>query len=112
MDPIRLGIIPRLLTKVDNLAFNLILSINEVQEVIFSIDADSVIGLDKFSSLFYQHCWDIIKDDVYGTIIHFFEGSHLPRSFTTTSIVLLPKKENVVNGRITDLSACVWRLIS
>lgn len=72
--------------------------IDEVQEAVFSIDADSAVGPDGFSSLFDQNCWDIIQDDVYSVIVDFFEGSHLSRGFAATSIILLSKREN----------ACRW----
>ncbi|XP_022866065.1 uncharacterized protein LOC111385869 [Olea europaea var. sylvestris] len=69
-----------------------------VREAVFNIDADSVAGPDGFSSLFFQHCWDIIQEDVYSAVLDFFDGGHLPRGFAATSIVLLPKK----------VGACRW----
>jgi hypothetical protein len=98
LDPIRPNIIPKILTEVDNMELNRLPLIDEVREAIFSIDADSVAGPDGFSSLFYQHCWEIIKDDVFNAVTDFFEGGHLPRGFSATSIILLPKREN----------ACKW----
>lgn len=80
------------------MALNRLPLIDEVREAVFSIDADSVGGPDGFSAMFYQHCWEIIRDDVYGVVIDFFDGGHLPRGFAATSIVLLPKKDN----------ACGW----
>ncbi|XP_022863097.1 uncharacterized protein LOC111383250 [Olea europaea var. sylvestris] len=98
LDHIRSDVIPRLLTVDDNLALNRPPLIHEVREAVFSIDADSVAGPDGFSSLFFQHCWDIIQEDVYRAVLDFFDGGHLPRGFAATSIVLLPKKDG----------ACRW----
>ncbi|KAH6767468.1 hypothetical protein C2S52_018451 [Perilla frutescens var. hirtella] len=67
--------------------------IDEVRAVIFGISGDSTPGPDGFSSLFFQHCWDLVASDVVGAVADFFSGSHMPRSFTTMTIVLLPKKE-------------------
>lgn len=87
-------IIPWLLTEADNIALNHLPLIHEVQEVLFSIDTNSITGLDGFLSLFFQHCWDIIQEDVYSAIIDFFEGGHLLCGLATTSIILLLKGEN------------------
>ncbi|KAH6776517.1 hypothetical protein C2S52_014078 [Perilla frutescens var. hirtella] len=66
---------------------------NKVREAVFGISGDSVSGPDGFTSLFFQHCWDFVAGDVVGAVAEFFSGSPMPRSFTATTIVLLPKKE-------------------
>lgn len=58
MDSIRSDIIPKLLTAGDNIALNRPSSVHEIRKVIFSIDANSIVGLDGFSSMFFEHCWD------------------------------------------------------
>ncbi|CAI9766758.1 unnamed protein product [Fraxinus pennsylvanica] len=98
LDPIRNDIIPRLLTEDDNLALNRVHLIHEVREVVFSIDADSAAGSDGLSSIFFQHCWDVIQDNVYKTVLDFFDGDHLPQGFVATIIVLLLKRDG----------ACRW----
>ncbi|KAH6784357.1 hypothetical protein C2S52_009316 [Perilla frutescens var. hirtella] len=67
--------------------------IDEIRSAVFGISGDSVSGPDGFTSLFFQHCWDIVSSDVVGAVVDFFAGAHMPRSFTATTIVLLPKKE-------------------
>ncbi|KAL2518714.1 DNAse I-like superfamily protein [Abeliophyllum distichum] len=98
VDPIRPGIIPRLVSDEDNLQFNWTPTLIELQEAIFSIDLDNVVRPDRFSSHFFQVCWDIISEDVFQAVLDFIAGGHLLRDFATTSIVLLPKREN----------ACRW----
>ncbi|KAH6776562.1 hypothetical protein C2S52_014123 [Perilla frutescens var. hirtella] len=76
--------------------------IDEIRSAIFGISGDSVSGPDGFTSLFFQHCWDIVSSDVVGAVVDFFAGAHMPRSFTATTIVLLQKKERpsgFVKGR-------------
>ncbi|XP_027098924.2 uncharacterized protein [Coffea arabica] len=63
----------------------------ELQEVVHGLDADSAPGPDGFGAGFYQACWDIIKADLLEAVQAFFQGMCLPRSFTSTSIILLPK---------------------
>ncbi|KAL2505620.1 Uncharacterized protein Adt_21241 [Abeliophyllum distichum] len=98
VDPIRPGIIPRLVSDEDNLQLNQTPTLTEVREAIFSIDPDSVTGPDGFSSHFFQVCCDIVSEDVFQVVLDFFVGGHLPKGFAATSIVLLPKRDN----------ACRW----
>ncbi|KAL0406375.1 UNVERIFIED_CONTAM: hypothetical protein Slati_3951400 [Sesamum latifolium] len=65
-------------------------SLEEVKEVVFSINKDSVAGPDGFSSSFYQN-WEFIATDVWEAVRDFFCGTPMPRSFTATSITLIPK---------------------
>ncbi|KAL0440459.1 UNVERIFIED_CONTAM: hypothetical protein Slati_2528900 [Sesamum latifolium] len=39
-------------------------------------------------------CWDIIAEDIIEVARDFFIGTPIPRSFTTTSITLIPKDES------------------
>ena len=63
----------------------------ELKEVVFALEADSAPGPDGFGAGFYQVGWDIIKSDLLEAVQAFFQGMRLPRSFTSTSIILLPK---------------------
>ena len=53
--------------------------------------ADSAPGPDGLGAGIFQGCWSIIKLDLLEAEKAFFQGMCLPRSFTSTSIVLLPK---------------------
>ncbi|KAK6137271.1 hypothetical protein DH2020_028986 [Rehmannia glutinosa] len=64
----------------------------EVKKVVFSINSDSIAGPDGFSSHFYQICWPIIHEDVISAVHEFFQGHPLPKCFTSTTVVLIPKK--------------------
>ncbi|KAL0291296.1 UNVERIFIED_CONTAM: LINE-1 reverse transcriptase [Sesamum radiatum] len=66
----------------------------DIKETVFSIDKDSVAGLDGFSSPFYQACWDFIARDIYDAVRDFFSDTPMPRSFTTTTIMLIPKVDS------------------
>ncbi|KAI3461929.1 hypothetical protein Pfo_018592 [Paulownia fortunei] len=49
---------------------------------------------DGFSALFFQHCWDFIQEDVRDAVEDFFSGTPMPRSFTATTLVLIPKTDS------------------
>ncbi|XP_042067142.1 uncharacterized protein LOC121810441 [Salvia splendens] len=79
----------------------------EVKDAVFGISGDSVSGPDGFTSLFFQHCWDTVGRDVSAAVGDFFSGAFMPRSFTATMIVLIPKKPNPVTwGDFRPISLC------
>lgn len=58
------------------------------------LDADSAPGPDGFSGQFFRSSWDIIAADLLLAVQEFFAGVPIPRSVSSTLIVLLPKKGN------------------
>lgn len=51
-------------------------TIEEVKNVVFSMNALGAPGPDGFGGIFfYQKYWDIIKQDVYESILQFFKQS-------------------------------------
>ncbi|KAL0404253.1 UNVERIFIED_CONTAM: hypothetical protein Sradi_2066100 [Sesamum radiatum] len=66
----------------------------DIKEIMFSIDKERVAGPDGFSSAFYQTCWEFISRDICDAVRDFFCGTPMPRSFTATTIVLIPKVDS------------------
>ncbi|XP_027077095.1 uncharacterized protein [Coffea arabica] len=89
-----LEVIPRLISSHDNVMLEKIPSKEEVKLVVFSMDGDSAAGPDGFSGKFFTFAWDIVAEDVYAAVISFFCGEVLPRSISSTSIVLIPKLQS------------------
>ncbi|XP_071939796.1 uncharacterized protein [Coffea arabica] len=79
------------LSAADNAMLSVPPDMDELKGVIFALQPDSAPGPDGFGAGFYQACWDIIKSDLLEAVQAFFQGMRLPRSFTSTSILLLPK---------------------
>lgn len=69
----------------------------EIKNVVFSLNKDSVCGPNEFSGGFFQACWDIVKGEVTQAVQPFFCGAELPRYITHTTLVLISKKK-VVRG--------------
>lgn len=67
---------------------------DEVREVIVSIPMDSSPGPVGFSFAFYIKCWNIIKKDVVEATCNFLSGNSLPRFYSSSYIVLIPKVKN------------------
>ncbi|XP_070052653.1 uncharacterized protein [Nicotiana tomentosiformis] len=92
--------LPRVIGEDDNLTLEAIPTMNEVKQMVFSMSSSSSPGPDGLSGKFFHHCWDIIAKDLYDVILDFFFGSELPRSFTYTCLVLIPKIDNPNNTLI------------
>lgn len=71
--------------------------LKEVREAVSSLVRDSTLGLDGFFKAFFTHSWDIISVDILQAILDFCAGLPLPKSFSTTSIVLIPKIPNPIS---------------
>ncbi|KAI3452547.1 hypothetical protein Pfo_009211 [Paulownia fortunei] len=69
-------------------------NMEEIRHAVFDMDPDSAAGPDGFSALFFQHCWDFIQEDVREAVEDFFSGTPMPRSFTATSLILIPKTDS------------------
>ncbi|XP_075503965.1 uncharacterized protein LOC142541291 [Primulina tabacum] len=82
---------PSVISAVENEGIVVTPSLEEVRATVFSIHPDSVAGPDGFSSAFFQHCWEIVHQDVFDAVLDFFRGSPLPQGFTATTITLIPK---------------------
>lgn len=89
-----LEVISRVVTHEENAFLEDIPSLDEVKQVVFSMDGESAAGLDGFTGQFFTCAWDIIVEDLYSAVVSFFCGSELPKSVTATLIVLIPKVQN------------------
>ncbi|KAI0494214.1 hypothetical protein KFK09_024345 [Dendrobium nobile] len=78
----------------DNLSLTVAPTENEIYLAVMSINANSTVGTEGYTSIFFQKCWHIIKNDLIAAVVDFFEGNSMPRFFTSTAIVLIPKKDN------------------
>ena len=86
-----LEVILKLLSEKNNEHLQNIPSFDEVRQVVFAMDGDSVAGPDGFTGKFFTSSWDIIGRDVHRAVQSFFCGEELPRRVTATSIDLLPR---------------------
>ncbi|PKU60434.1 hypothetical protein MA16_Dca028244 [Dendrobium catenatum] len=67
---------------------------DEVWNTIKGMNGDSVSGPDGFTTKFFVKTWDIIKYDIIDAVHDFFKGTPYPKVFSSTNIVLIPKKDN------------------
>lgn len=64
-------------------------SLEEIYEVISSLDAGSTSGLDGFNGHLYVQCWELIKLDIREATKLLFAGFPLPTTITSTRLILI-----------------------
>ncbi|KAK8915965.1 hypothetical protein KSP39_PZI023308 [Platanthera zijinensis] len=107
--------IPTLVTTVDNENLCSPPSDPEIHKAILDINPDATAGSDGFTSLFFQSQWNTVGLDVCLAVRDFFQGAHLPRYFTSTSITLIPKTQNPSwwsDFRPISLCTTIYKLIT
>jgi len=78
---------------------------SEIKEAVFDSYADGAPGPDGFSFLFYQHFWDLVKQDLM-SLFKLFERGELDLDRLNYAIItLIPKKVRLNILRSLDLSA-------
>lgn len=86
-----LNCVPRMVTNKQNQLLRQMPNMEELKQVVFSMNPNSALGSDGFGRKFYQSCWDIIKEDVLKVVRHFYCGNIMPKYFSHACLFLLPK---------------------
>ncbi|XP_041020448.1 uncharacterized protein LOC121262091 [Juglans microcarpa x Juglans regia] len=103
------------ISEVENEILCMMPSEEEVKDAINSIPKYSSPGPDGFGSAFYIECWDIIKKDVIEAASEFFSGVPLPRFFSSSFIVLIPKVQvptTFDKFRLISLCSVAYKIFS
>lgn len=80
----------------------------ELKKAHESIPQNSYSGLDGFNSGFLLACWEFLKDDLLEAATNFFNGTPLPKFFTTSYVVLISKILQPSNfDKFSPISLCL-----
>jgi exonuclease III len=72
-------------------------------------------GPDGFSACFYQHSWDVIRNDVGKAVLDFLNHGIFDPNLNSTNIVLIPKKKSpthVTDYRPISLCNVLYKLMA
>ncbi|GAA0160574.1 reverse transcriptase [Lithospermum erythrorhizon] len=86
--------IPPMVSDEDNEQLLSIPNLEEVKQVVFSLNKESVAGPDGFNGHFFHNFWDLIAGDMLQAVRCFLAGNPLHKGFTSTAIALIPKGDN------------------
>lgn len=89
-----LDCIPTMITDAQNQVLSAMPSIDELKQVVFSMNPNSAAGPDGMNGKFFQSCWDIIKRDLLAVVQSFFCGHPIPKYFSHSCLVLIPKVDH------------------
>ncbi|XP_015084239.1 uncharacterized protein LOC107027648 [Solanum pennellii] len=107
--------IPRMVNQDQNTQLTKVPDLDELKEVVFSMNPNSAAGPDGMNGYFFQKCWNIIKNDLIEVLHAFFSGQMIPKYFSHSCIVLLPKVNNpnkLTEFRPISLSNFTSKIIS
>lgn len=82
--------------------------------MMFSLRSLKSPGPDGLPTLFYQHYWQLLREDIIGTVQSFFRGTFLLKELNHTHIALVPKGGNLAtvnNFRPINLSNVIYKVI-
>ncbi|KAF7810428.1 reverse transcriptase [Senna tora] len=66
----------------------------EIEDALFQMDGNKAPGPDGMSPMFFQHCWEIVQQDVNRTVGSFLSRGHILRTLNQTHIALIPKVDS------------------
>ena len=81
-------------TEEDNIMLTKPFSETEIKAALFQMERNKAAGPDKIPIEFYQHCWDIIKEDILELFRDFHEGRLDVSRLNYGIITLLPKTQD------------------
>jgi hypothetical protein len=90
-------VIPPLVTNEVNTMLTMLPSHKEIKAAIFALNKDSSPGPDGFGAFFFQHYWEIGKDDVIAAMIQLFTSSWILPGYNSNIIALIPKTPNAIS---------------
>ena len=114
LDEYMVGVIPQLCME-ENAVLNAPFTKKEVLEEISQMKPNKAPGPDGMSVVFYKKFWELVGMKVQEEVLGVLNGNPMPKSWNETTIVLIPKKNNL--ERITEfrpISLCnvLYKMIS
>ncbi|XP_057518489.1 uncharacterized protein LOC130799411 [Amaranthus tricolor] len=66
----------------------------EVKKAVWACGIDKAPGFDRYNFKFIREMWEVIKDEIYESVMEFFIAGHSVRHLNVTWVTLIPKVEN------------------
>lgn len=69
-------------------------SSQKVKEVVFSMAPEKALGLDGFTTLFFQKCWSFLGDEILLVLEEARRNRSILKEMNTTLFAIIPKTKN------------------
>lgn len=89
------------ITAKQNVKLNSEINFEEFTKAVKQMHPDKSAGSDGFSPAFIQHFWELLRNDIFRCCTDWLKEMAFPANLNDTTLVLIPKKENV--EKLTDL---------
>lgn len=89
--------IPPIVSDVDNISLMAPLTIQELRKFVFSLPSDKSLGLDAYTTLFFQASWNFIGWELLDVIEEARKSKAMLKYFNTTNIIIIPKIKSPKN---------------
>ncbi|XP_070022732.1 uncharacterized protein [Nicotiana sylvestris] len=78
----------------------------EVKQALLGIDDNKAPGCDEYNSYFFKKIWHIVGEEITTVVQDFFESANMCKAINCTTIILIPKIQNLTNIRDFRPSSC------
>lgn len=95
VQPAYTNVSPRVVSNEQNQILVEEVSFDEFTEAIHQMHPDKASGPDGLNPAFYQNFWKIMGMEVFDCCKDWLQGNSFPADLNHTTVVLIPKKENV-----------------
>lgn len=103
------GVIPCLINDNINNMFTLVLSFDEIKNVVFNLTKDGSLGPNGFGGFFLQEYWNIIQTDVYNAVMELFTNKWLPLNMNFNNVSLFPKTSKA--DTLNQSGSLLWKIL-
>ena len=83
--------VPRIISDQDNDALMKPFTLEEIWKIVQSLPPDKAPGLDGFTTLFFQKCWDVLVWDLLMALESSRRKGYMCGNFNSTNISIIPK---------------------
>ena len=98
----------------DNKTLKKSISLEEVRLVLFNMNSDKSLSLDRSQTFLDQKCWEIFGVNLWKAIEASKNGGSLLSKINYTFLTLIPKKDDIENlrdFRPTDLCNTIYKIL-
>jgi len=108
-------LIPRVVTREHNALLLKAISLQEVEEAVNQMQLGKAPGPDGFTSNFFHHFWELIKEEVWAAVEESRRKGGILKAFNATFLTLIPKEEGAdTSDKFRPIALCnvIYKIIS